>query len=319
MDSASSGAVSGAWVIDKPPGVSSSQVVTRIKWALIHAGLAAKSIKIGHGGTLDPFASGVLVILVGEGTKLSDCYLHSKKTYTGQIRLGIQTDSGDPTGVETARAEIPTLSAEMWQARADRFVKEPYLQTPPMHSAKKRGGVALYELARQGVSVEREAILKRIERFAVQPATPDALSFETTCESGTYVRVLAEDLARSAGTVAHLETLRRTRSSDRVITEALSPEDVEQRLKAGTLPGQMAAFIPLPALASHIPSLPLTPPEAEAFRTGLAGPIHEILRRADSSGLGARYCLMRREGVPIALLERPNAQTPFRLQRVLNA
>jgi tRNA pseudouridine55 synthase len=324
MEPAPHGPVSGALVIDKPVGESSSRIVTRMKWALIHARIASKSIKIGHGGTLDPFASGVLVVLIGEATKLSDCYLHSRKTYTGRIRLGVQTDSGDPTGTEIARAEIPPLTREQWQTLADRFVQEPYFQTPPMHSAKKREGVALYELARKGISVEREPLLKKIERLEIEPdpsasAPFELLSFETICESGTYVRVLAEDLARSAGTLAHLATLRRVRSSDRHLGEALPPDAVEQKLKEGILLQDLPAFVPLQALASHVPSLSVSPAAADAFRTGLTGPISAALKTADAAALSGRYCLLRKEGAPVALLERPGPAFPFRLQRVLAA
>jgi tRNA pseudouridine55 synthase len=316
MNEPVSASLSGALVIDKPVDLSSSQVVSRIKWALIRSGAAPKTLKIGHGGTLDPFASGVLLVLIGEGTKLSDCYLHSQKTYTGLIRLGIQTDSGDPTGAEKAHAPVPPLSPKDWQTHADRFVEGPYLQTPPMHSAKKQQGIALYDLARRGITVERKAIPKKIHSFRVEPASGLRLSFEVSCESGTYIRVLAEDLASKAGTLAHLEELRRTRSSDRAIGEALTLDQVERSLTKGHSLRGLSAFLPLSSLASHIPSLSIAEPQASGFRNGRTDLIERELRRADAANQPGRHLLLRREGSPVALLERPDPGIPYRLQRV---
>ena len=315
--------ISGAIVVDKPIGLSSSQVVSRVKWALIRTSAVPKNFKIGHGGTLDPFASGVLIVLLGEATKLSDCYLHSKKTYTGRIRLGVRTDSGDPTGREVEQKPVPkgaaSLSPEFWQNHADAFVKGPYHQTPPMHSAKKKDGVALYELARRGISIERPPILKRIEGFRVTPLSEETLAFETTCESGTYIRVLAEDLAARAETVAHLETLRRTRSSDRDLSEAAPLDTIETHLRSGLPVKDLPAFIPLMGLASHVPALAVSPTTASALRTGLQGPIQTLLKQADSIEDSGRYCLARLQEVPIALLERSTSGAPFRLQRVIHS
>ena len=308
--------VSGAIVIDKPEGLSSSDGVTRLKRALIQSGAAEKGFKIGHGGTLDPFATGVLIVLLGEGTKLADCYLHSKKTYTGTLKLGVATDSGDLTGVPGDPVPVPSLELPEWQGLADTFVSDSYWQVPPMHSAKKRDGVALYELARRGETIEREAILKKIESFRVSAGrTLQELDFETTCESGTYVRVLAEDLAKKAGTLAHLTRLRRTRSSDRNIEESLPLQETLDRITKGgvdSLPNR----IPLESLASHVPSLSILPDEAISIRQGLARVIDPLKARADSARTEGRYLILRQKTAPVALLERPDPTIPFRLQRV---
>jgi len=317
---------SGAWVIDKPIGLSSSQVVSRLKWALTQRAkslsrdpASRQPLRIGHGGTLDPFATGVLVVLVGEGTKLADCYLHSKKTYTGDIILGTGTDSGDPTGEVNATAAIPDLSLTQWQGIADSFVKEPYFQTPPMHSAKKRDGVALYDLARQGKEVPREAIKKRIESFTLAAGkTPNTLSFEVTCESGTYVRVLAEDLAKKAGTVAHLGSLRRTASSDRSIRESLDLEECIRNLGTESAPESFSNFIPLDQLATHVPGIEIEISQSLRIRQGQTSAIEDVLRAASSNPQKARYLRVRDQGSLVALLERIQESSIYRLQRVFN-
>jgi tRNA pseudouridine55 synthase len=309
---------SGAFVIDKPEGLSSSQVVTRLKWGMINGKFAGKSLKIGHGGTLDPFATGVLVILFGEATKLADCYLHSKKTYTGTIRLGAATDSGDLTGEKTGEKKIPELSLAGWQALAEGFVAGPYLQTPPMHSAKKKDGVALYELARKGVEIEREAIQKEIYSFTLSHPESDSLEFEVSCESGTYVRVLAEDLAKGAGTLAHLISLRRTRSSDRSIRESLPLEEALRSLAAGPDSGIPSNFIPLHSLATHVPELRIQSGISDRIRQGQMAAIDGVLDQAAELGAKGRYLLVR-DGVSlVALLERISSHQQYRLQRVFN-
>ncbi|MBU6153747.1 MAG: tRNA pseudouridine(55) synthase TruB [Bdellovibrionales bacterium] len=307
---------SGAFVIDKPEGLSSSQAVTRLKWALINHKIAGKSLKIGHGGTLDPFATGVLVVLFGEATKLADCYLHSKKTYTGTIRLGITTDSGDLTGEKTAERPVPPLSLAQWQQLANQFVDEPYFQTPPMHSAKKKDGVALYELARRGVEIEREPIRKTIHSFTLSNLHPDTIAFEVTCESGTYVRVLAYDLAKSAGTLAHLTTLRRTASSDRSIAESLPLDQTIEALEKH--PESLPNLIPLEQLATHVPEIKIDSLRASRIRAGRVEAIQEFLEHPNRPGLEGRYVLIRDDSSLIALLERPAPQGPSRLQRVFN-
>lgn len=322
MDSNPIRARSGALVIDKPEGLSSSQAVTKLKWALVNAGLAEKGFKIGHGGTLDPFATGVLVVLIGEATKLADCYLHSKKSYSGIIQLGLKMDSGDPTGTPVRRDPVPALTLRDWQESADRFVKGPYLQTPPMHSAKKKDGRALYDLAREGIEIEREAILKTIHSFRIGPGrTSDQLTFEVACESGTYVRVLAEDLAALRTTSAHLLSLRRTSSSDRALLEAVELVDTLRKIETGSrnslrdLPG----FVDLPDLATHLPSLSVPEGGAGPLRQGISKAIEALGRQADTLETASRYVLARTpDRFPVALLERPIPATPFRLQRIFN-
>ena len=312
---------SGALIIDKPEGLSSSDVVTRLKWALIRSNLAPKGFKIGHGGTLDPFAKGVLIVLIGEATKLADCYLHSKKTYTGTIRLGMSTDSGDLTGTPSTEVTVPNLPVSAWQDLADAFVQGPYLQIPPMHSAKKREGVALYELARKGQTLEREPILKKIFSFRITKGSaelPFELQFEVTCESGTYVRVIAEDLSKKAGTLGHLSVLRRTRSSDRTLEEALPLQHCLDLISSAGGLNLLPNFIPLKKLASHIPSLEINSADSSAIRAGQTRVIDSFKALAYKADHSSRYVLLKDPESWVALLERPHSQEAFRLQRVFN-
>jgi tRNA pseudouridine55 synthase len=312
----SSSVPSGALLVDKPEGLTSADVVHRIKIALRKNAGVPKSLKIGHGGTLDPFATGVLVILLGEATKLADCYLHSTKSYSGDIRLGELRDTGDLTGETIERGPAPEMPESDWQILADPFVLEPYWQTPPMYSAKKQGGKALHELARQGLDVHRDPILKRIDHFRVYPLGPALLGFEVTCESGTYVRVLAQDLARRAGTVAHLSRLHRTSSSDLRIEDCAPLATILEELEKNTPVGALPAFRPLGSIARHLPRLELIPFEIPRVQSGVPSEISRLIQRADQMNTRSRYLIAGTPSSPVALLERPDPDHPFRLQRI---
>jgi tRNA pseudouridine55 synthase len=318
MSSPLAPSISGALLIDKPLQLTSSDVVTRLKWALINHGYAIKGFRIGHGGTLDPFATGVLAILFGEATKLADCYLHSVKAYSGLIQLGTSTETGDHTGAIKAQLPVPPLDLSQWQSLADQFVLTPYFQTPPMYSAKKKDGKALYELARQGIEIEREPILKKIDSFRLGEAAEKCLSFQVTCESGTYVRVLAEDLADHAHTVSHLLELRRTRSSDLLLENCSTLDETLQLLESGAELKLLKNFTPLSRLASHLPSIAVIDAEAAQIKQGQHRSIAQILSRASGENTSSRYLLVKLKGTPLALLERANLESPFRLQRVFN-
>jgi tRNA pseudouridine55 synthase len=179
--------------------------------------------KVGHLGTLDPFASGLLPLCIGEATKVAGYLLLERKAYTGTIRLGAETDTLDRTGRVTASAPVPALSAATVNALARRFIG-PQQQVPPMFSALKRDGVPLYKLARRGIAVERTARDIEIGRLELITRGTDAIDFELECSKGTYVRVLAADLGRALGTVAHLEELRRTAVGAFRVSEAHAPE-----------------------------------------------------------------------------------------------
>src|SRR4051812_27690492 len=160
--------------------------------------------KLGHGGTLDPFATGMLAVCVGRAVKLARYFLGSNKTYEGVIRFGETTVPGDPTAPISETSPVIPDSLEDIRKYAKTLTLQPYLQTPPMHSAKKVDGKPLYELARQGIEIEREAKVCHLYSFEILSYEKPRARFRLTCSSGTYVRTLAQDLARMMGSVALL-------------------------------------------------------------------------------------------------------------------
>src|SRR5262249_38433024 len=192
---------SGLLLIDKPAGPSSAQVVHRVKVLL-------QAQKVGHLGTLDPFASGLLLLGINEGTKVADIFLGAPKSYRGVMVLGVETDSQDSTGtivqVRAARA-IEKIELRVWKRRFWGNWK----RVPPMFSALKKQGVPLYRLARQGKEVPREPRSVRVEKLRLHKLGNDEIKMELTCSRGTYVRTLAADMGKSLGCGAHLKSLRR--------------------------------------------------------------------------------------------------------------
>jgi tRNA pseudouridine55 synthase len=310
---------SGALLISKPDGLTSSQVVTKIKWALIQGNYAAKGFKIGHGGTLDPFAVGALIVFIGEGTKLADTYLHSTKAYDGIITLGIEMDTADLTGTEKNNAPVPELSEESWQKFASEFVDTEYAQVPPMFSAKKRDGTPLYELARAGLEIHREPIFKKIHSFQIKKTEAKSeLWFQVACESGTYVRTLAEDLAKKTGTLAYLKSLRRTQSSDVVIGDCLPLDETLSLLQAKTPVSKMKNFKSLSELSTHIPSIAINDEIAEKLWTGVEAETETLCLECLKQFPDHTYVFARKTGTPVALFENLKDFKSFRLQRIFN-
>jgi len=273
---------SGALLIDKPEGISSFGVIEELQHALRRAtGLKRKDLpKLGHGGTLDPFATGLLVVCVGRAAKLARYFLGSTKVYEGLLRFGETTIPGDPTAPISERSERLPESLEAVQTIATKLTQQPYLQTPPMHSAKKRDGKPLYELAREGIEVEREAKVCQLYEFAILDYTPPRAAFRVTCSSGTYIRTLAQDSARILGTVGMLDTLRRTGSGALSITKALSLDSVLQATETGTSWETLPAWIPFDRMLGGFPSVVTSPEEMQAVLQGRQNVLIELVRRA---------------------------------------
>jgi tRNA pseudouridine55 synthase len=177
--------------------------------------------KVGHLGTLDPFATGLLPVCLGEGAKIVPFLNQEDKAYTGTIRLGVATDTLDPTGRVTETSPVPELTGKALLDVACKFVG-PIEQVPPMHSALKRDGVPLYRLARRGIEVERPARKVLIKSLSLEIAGEALVGFEVRCSKGTYVRTLARDIAAALGTQGHLEILRRTAFGAFRVSEAVS-------------------------------------------------------------------------------------------------
>lgn len=194
--------VHAVFLLDKPAGLSSNQALQKVRRLL-------NARKAGHTGTLDPFATGLLPICLGEASKTAGMIMSGRKTYVAELQLGTATATGDMEGETVETCEVPQLDEDIIENSLRRF-RGPLSQVPPMYSAIKQEGKPLYELARQGIVVEREARAVEIYRLELESWNPPVLAFEVECSKGTYIRTLAEDLARSLGTCGHLRALRRT-------------------------------------------------------------------------------------------------------------
>lgn len=308
-----------ALLIDKPEGLTSSDVVTQLKWKLTRLGIAPKGFRIGHAGTLDPFATGILIVLIGEATKLADTYLHSVKSYEGLITLGTETATGDKTGETNKQEPIPVLSEIQWQELARSFASADYLQVPPMYSAKKNKGVALHKLARSGITIDRDAILKKIYHFDIaETKDPAELFFRVRCEGGTYVRVLAEDLAKKAGTLAHLKELRRIQSSDAFIADCLPLSNTLKQLEDGVEIAQLKNHRSLNALSGHIPSFEIDESSSQLLWNGGTTESHRLAHLFEEQYAKESYVLAKYRGNPVALFAHVIGTKSFRLQRIFN-
>ncbi|MGE0614206.1 MAG: tRNA pseudouridine(55) synthase TruB [Bacteriovoracia bacterium] len=273
----------GALLIDKPKDITSFGVVDEVKRALRAAtGVKTRELpKIGHGGTLDPFATGLLVVLVGRAVKLAQYFLGSDKTYEGRFRFGITTIPGDPTEEVSERCEHLPASLDELQAQARFLTRQPYLQTPPMHSAKKRQGKPLYELARAGIEVEREAKACQLHAFEILDYTPPDAPFRLKCSSGTYVRTLAQDFGRLHGTVALLQDLRRTASGSFQIERAWTLDRVTQAIsdRGGKNLAELGCFVPFNELLAEFARCEATRDEARALFQGRQNVLLPMLQR----------------------------------------
>lgn len=247
--------VDGVLLLDKPCGLTSND-------ALQKARRLFSAAKGGHTGTLDPLASGLLPLCFGEATKFSADLLDADKTYEAMIRLGMTTDSGDSDGVVTATAAVDVSEGEIFGVLRQ-FIG-PILQIPPMHSALKRHGRPLYELARQGIEVEREPRAVVIHAIDCLGFGGDRLHLRVACSKGTYIRVLAADIGQALGCGAHLAGLRRTRVGDLDLGAAVTLAHLESLDEAG----RTTCLQPVDALLRTLPSALLEGEAAERFRHG---------------------------------------------------
>lgn len=291
--------LNGVLLVDKPEGPTSAEVVRIVKREL-------QVDKIGHLGTLDPFASGLLPLCVGAGTKIAQFLMAERKAYTGTIRLGVETDTLDATGVITRTAPVPPCGPETLRELERRFCGG-YWQTPPMYSALKRNGVPLYKLARRGVVVERIPRQVMIDKLTLEQAEDSTLHFSVSCSKGMYVRSLAADLGTMLGCGAHLLTLRRT---------AFGPFAVSEAIPLLALSGQSAEDdIPLlsPSQAlRHYRALPVSPEVAEKLRRGQQEALCDLPAPQSHA---ETVQLLSAAGELVAVVERKEGQ--WRLARVL--
>ncbi|CAN5660481.1 tRNA pseudouridine(55) synthase TruB [soil metagenome] len=259
----------GILLIDKPEGFTSHDVVAKLRRVL-------KTRKIGHTGTLDPFATGVLVMLVGKATRLAQFLDKDEKGYEALVRFGFATDTGDRTGEKISDNEASdeavrkALAEADWEEVLSRF-RGQIEQTPPMYSAKKIDGQKLYELARKGEVVERKAVSIFIERVEIS-AGPDDLTRKLGigCSAGTYIRTLAEDIGKAIGLGAHLTELRRTRAGRFYIADSILLDKLEE------MQDPAAALLPIELAVEHLPEVKLNAERSAKTRNGLSTRVHEV-------------------------------------------
>ncbi|MDA0989468.1 MAG: tRNA pseudouridine(55) synthase TruB [Verrucomicrobia bacterium] len=218
----------GLLIVDKPAGPTSHDIVDQVRRQF---GIR----KVGHGGTLDPLATGLLVLLLGRATKLSSRFLGSDKTYEGTIHLGVCTDSHDANGAVTREADCSTITREQLQQTMHNMIGD-QMQTPPMVSAVKLDGIPLYKRARQGETVERQARLIHLYEFSLLSFDPPSGDFVVRCTKGTYVRQLCADIGETLGCGAHLSRLRRTHSGDLDLNRSIPMEDLVKLDRAELTP-----------------------------------------------------------------------------------
>jgi len=294
------------WIIlDKPVGLGSTTAVSAVKRILREAG--EPKTKIGHGGTLDPLASGVLPIALGEATKLAGRMLDAAKAYEFTIRFGGETDTLDAAGEVVAASDLrPT--AEQVEAILPRFMGE-IEQVPPAYSAVKIGGKAAYARARAGEDVDLKSRKVTIHSLLVchprasgGPASleeqrdsrfrgNDEVTLSAVVSKGTYIRSLARDIAHALGSVGHVSYLRRTRAGPFSLESAISLDFLEEAAKARAL---TRTVLPLTAALDDIPALPVTPDQARLLRHG---------QRLSGFPAKPGLSLATSEGTPVALVE----------------
>lgn len=258
--------MNGLLIIDKPAGMTSHDVVARARRVLA-------TRRVGHTGTLDPFATGVMVLLVGNATRLARFVDKDEKEYEALVQFGSETDSGDVTGVRSAECGMRDEEVEQVVATADwelvfgKF-RGGLMQTPPMYSAKKIDGKKLYELARKGIEVERKPVrvtihkLELIEDAIRNPQS--AIRIRVVCSAGTYIRTLAEDIGRELGPGAHLTELRRTRAGRFSIAEAVTLEQFEKTVDPAAL------LKPVSEAVSALPQMTVPADRSAKTRSGLS-------------------------------------------------
>lgn len=256
----------GIVIIDKPAGITSHDVVYRVRRIL-------QTKRVGHTGTLDPFATGVMVILVGQATRLAQFLDKDEKEYEALVRFGFETDTGDRTGSPKSEVQSPkSLSVEHIRAVLDDFRGE-IMQTPPMYSAKKVDGKKLYEHARKGETIDRKQVVVTIGELELSAATAskggvtdseNTVGLRVRCSAGTYIRTLAEDIGRKLGIGAHLAELRRTAAGKFTIEQSVTLE------RLGEFDDPATALIPMTEAVAHLPKYLLADDRVAKTRNGLS-------------------------------------------------
>jgi tRNA pseudouridine55 synthase len=269
--------VSGILLLDKPIGYSSNQALQKVKWLF-------QAAKAGHTGTLDPLATGLLPICLGEGTKFAQHVTDANKTYIAHIKLGVKTTTGDAEGEVISTKPVNVTRAQLNNV-SQQFLGE-ISQVPPMYSALKHDGKPLYEYARAGIEIKRPSRQVTIHNIVVNSFQQDELILEVTCSKGTYIRTLAEDIGNSLGSYAHLIGLRRTKTAGFTIEQSITIEALE----ALTIEQRDNLLLTVDMAVQSLPAVTICNDAAFYFRQGQsvwqAGQISNVeLRVYDDAGL----------------------------------
>lgn len=252
--------VSGILLLDKPSGITSNAALQTVKQLL-------RARKAGHTGSLDPLATGMLPVCLGEATKISGFLLEADKTYEVVIRLGVSTTTGDAEGEVVETRPVPALSAARLEAALARF-RGSIEQVPPMHSAIKRNGQPLYKLAHQGIVVEREPRRVRIHELFLLAFRDDRLVIRVHCSKGTYIRTLAEDIGNTLGCGGHVEALRRTRVGSFEADEMVSLAVLEETVGEGGPEAADRYLLSIESALRHWPDVRLSKEVAYFLQQG---------------------------------------------------
>ncbi len=269
----------GLLVIDKPQGITSHDVVRRVRRAL-------KTRKVGHAGTLDPMATGLLLVAVGEGTRILQFLMEGDKTYRTTLKLGECTDTQDAEGTVLEQQPVSDVTIEMVEKACRGFVGE-ISQVPPMYSALKKDGIPLYKFAREGIEVEREARRVRIDRLEVVEIRIPQVTLDIDCSKGTYIRTLGHDIGQALGCGAHLTALRRVRSGSFSVDQSISLEALED----GTFADHCPALLPLVQALGDLPALEVTPEACVRLRNGIPPSVGELSTEV-VAGAGSNVLLL---------------------------
>jgi tRNA pseudouridine55 synthase len=265
--------INGWIAVDKPSGMTAAAVVSRIKRSM-------NAAKVGHGGTLDPLATGILPIALGEATKTVNFAMDGAKTYRFEITWGAATDTDDSDGKVIATSEVRPTRSEIEAALAQ-FTGS-IQQVPPDYSAIKVGGKRAYDLARQGETLVLQARTVVVRRFALESLDTDRAQFEVDCGKGTYIRALVRDLAKVLGTYGHISVLRRTRCGPFGQERAISLENLEA---LGHKAAASEYLLPVTTVLDDIPALALTPEEARRMSLGQSIALWPVAKRSPLTGL----------------------------------
>lgn len=253
--------MNGVLVIDKPSGPTSFDVVRKVRALL-------KVKKVGHTGTLDPMATGVLPLCLGEATKVAGYILEGRKAYDAVVALGAETDTLDAQGRVLVEKDVPELSTEQLEAVLDRF-RGTFLQTPPMYSAIKVEGRRLYELARAGEEIERVPREVTVDELVLRDRSARELALSVRCSKGFFVRSLAADIGRALGCGAHLKALRRTRSGPFGLSQAIPLDRLVELCGAGALAEIERSLVPISEALEELPVVRLVEADAKRVRHGV--------------------------------------------------